>query len=333
MAVPDNLSEILERVRTRTSTVEDLEFLRQALSYPMLQTVSQSGKYNTNASQGNFYIGDRYGPSVDDIRAIVQALQTLQGKEAHKSLKQPEKLSEEELLSALVIEPQLIELINSRLTALEELHQAGYLSNIQEAELSLFKGKIRSLTEMNCELKVLANDANQMLCEAIAALEGRLQDLDISQIKDLRIARSKACLQQQIEMFRRFQTELEDGKIVVCWLDEQRSQNIAQVLGQSALDAFSDIKETASSRQVEAFYFSIDQFLERLSHCLTWGRNNILLNPTTPIVLADELYIAAFEELKSFIPGHLPNSGISQLREHIDYLIERLPNYQHVSIE
>jgi hypothetical protein len=78
MALPDNLSAILERIRTRTSTADDLEFLEQVLNSNTLQNVSQAGKYNVNAGQGALSVGDRYGPSVEDIRAIVQELKALQ---------------------------------------------------------------------------------------------------------------------------------------------------------------------------------------------------------------------------------------------------------------
>jgi HEAT repeat protein len=137
---------------------------------------------------------------------------------------------------------------------------------------------------------------------------------------------------QEIDILNQFQIELEKGKVMARWLDQERSQ-LAQCLGQYALDAYPEIKATTSPRRLEAFYFSLEQFLENLGHCLTWGRNNSLDKPVTPVVLDDEIYTTAFEQLKSLIPDHLPDNGIEQLKEYIDYLVESLPNYRHISIE
>jgi len=133
---------------------------------------------------------------------------------------------------------------------------------------------------------------------------------------------------------KQFQNELEDGKVVAAWLDGQRSEKqLAQVLAEYALEIHPQIKETMSPRQLEAFQFSIEQFLEQLSHCLTWGRNNILNDPDYPIYSSDEVYATAFGRLKCLIPEHLPIDGIEQLREHIDYLLQMLPRYERVNVD
>lgn len=102
---------------------------------------------------------------------------------------------------------------------------------------------------------------------------------------------------------------------------------------QYALDNHPHIKETASPRRLEAFRFSIEQLLERLSHCLTWGRTNILDDPNTPIVFEGEVYATTFQYLKGLIPDHLPKDGIENLQEYIDYLIQKLPSYRYFGIK
>jgi molybdopterin converting factor small subunit len=182
-------------------------------------------------------------------------------------------------------------------------------------------------------LEVLASNVDRMLQEAVRTLAAKLKELGGSQGDNLLEARSQICLREQIELLEQFQTELGDGKVVAHWLNRQRSQHLAQSIGQYALNAHPQILETASSRSLEAFYFSIEQFLEQLSHCLTWGRTNSIDNSTTPIVLADEIYVATFGHLRNIIPTHLPDSGIKQLEEFIDYLVQSLPNHRHLSID
>ncbi|MBD2091405.1 hypothetical protein H6F67_16295 [Microcoleus sp. FACHB-1515] len=172
-----------------------------------------------------------------------------------------------------------------------------------------------------------------MLQEAVRTLAAKLKELDSFQGENLLEARSQICLREQIELLEKFQTDLGDGKVVAHWLNRQRSQYFAQNIGQHALNLHPQIRETASPRSLEAFYFSIEQFLEQLSHCLTWGRTNSIDNSTTPIVLADEIYVAAFEHLKNMIPAHLPDSGIKQLEEFVDYLVQSLPKHRHLSID
>lgn len=152
---------------------------------------------------------------------------------------------------------------------------------------------------------------------------------------------------QEIDILNQFQMKLEKGKIVAHWLDRQRSQ-LVQNLGQYALDAYPEIQDGISPRRLEAFYFSLKQFLEQLSYCLIWGRTNSLDKPGTPVVLDDKVYVTAFEQLKSLISDrlsedrteqskkdidYLPDDGIEQLKEYIDYLVLKLPSYRHIFID
>lgn len=274
----------------------------------------------------------RNGFGVEEIRAIVQELQSHQTQSRPTDARPPDQTFENEPL-VLIIEPAMVELINSRLAVIEELQKSGQLSSPQQVEFNSLRGKIYSFKEINQELELLANSFDRILKEAVISLTTKLRELDNSRGESLLEARSQVCLREQIELLTQFQTQLGDGKTVAYWLNRRRSQHLAQELGKRALDTHPKIKETVSSRRIEAFYFSIGQFLDQLSHCLTWGRANSLTNSGTPVVLDDKVYVTAFEYLKSLIPEHLPDAGIEQLKEYVDYLVKNLPNYRHLSID
>jgi hypothetical protein len=237
---------------------------------------------------------------------------------------------EDEPLVILTIESSIVEMINSRLSSIEELQQSSQLSSHQKLHFNELKSKVRSLEQISQELKVIAASADKILKDAIEELTAKLRALDQAQESNLLEASLHFCLRQQIELLQQFQSDLLYGKFVAYWL---KSQPLAQILGQTALEQYPEIKEVVSPQQLEAFYFSLEQFLERLGHCLIWGRINNLDKPVTPVVLDDNVYFAAFENLKTLIPSYLPDDGIDQLKEYIDYLIKKLPSYRHISIE
>jgi Effector-associated domain 10 len=331
MLVPDSTDAILERLKNNTLTDADRAFLEQVVGNNTLQNVAQSGKYNVNLGQGSTQIGDSYGLSVEDIRAIIQELQKFQPTTSPTEPKQSEQVSDDEPLEPLTIASQMVELVNVRLAALEELQKAGELSSTQKIEFKELKRKVRSVKEINQELKAIVNSADLMLQEAVKTLAEKLRELDRSQSDSLLNASTHFCLKQQIELLEQFQTDLSRGKLVGRWLMSQ--QLLAQHLGEFALDAYPRIKEALSPRRLEAFYFSLEKFVERLTHCLTWGRTSGLDNPVTALVLDEIVYTTAFENLKTMIPDHLPDDGIDQLKEYIDYLIKSLPSYRHISID
>jgi hypothetical protein len=224
-----------------------------------------------------------------------------------------------------------VELINSRLVTIEELQKAGQLSSAQQIEFNELTRKVYSVKKITQELQELEAIVNQMLQEAVKTLAEKLRELDRSQQHSLIEASAHFCIKQQIELLEQFQTDLDRGKRVAHWLMSQ--QFLAKQLGESTLNEYPQIKETASPRKLDAFYFSIEKLLERIILCLTWGRTNSLEKPVTSLVLDDIVYITAFEKLRTLIPYNLPDDGIEQSNEYIDYLIKSLPNYRHISID
>lgn len=335
----EDLQTIIDRVKAGILTPENIQAFLAAMrsGQVTVATGQQAVAIGESAAESVIVTGsnnqvNRYGPTVEDIQAIVREIQSLQTQTYSTNTNQTVPVFESEPLF-LSIEPQMVEVINSRLAVIEELKKAEQLSKSQQIEFDRLKGKIYSLREINRELEALSDSIDRMLQEAVASLTNKLRDLYNFQGESLLEARSQICLGEQIELLIQFQAQLGDGRIVARWLERQRSQHVAQNLGQYALEAHSDVKGSISQRRLEAFYFSIEQFLERLNHCLTWGRTNSLTNPVTPVVLDDEVYVVAFEHLKSLIPNHLPDDGIEQLKEYIDYLVQNLPNYRHISID
>ncbi len=80
MTIPEPLHSILERIAQQQQTATDLEILRQSLQQdgPVLQWVSQDGKFNINIGEiigGQVQIGDRTTLSAEQIQAIAAAIQ------------------------------------------------------------------------------------------------------------------------------------------------------------------------------------------------------------------------------------------------------------------
>ena len=297
------------------------------------QSVSQDGEFNTVIGEGtDVQVGHRYyGPTAADIRAIVQAALQVQSFPTATELADP--TLENLPLPTLIFEPQLADHINTRLAALDELRKLGHLPQQHLADFNQVKGKVMQLMEVQQELSVLAAKADILLQAGVDNLTAKLQALETSQDNSLLEARSQACLQEQIKLLQQFREELEDGKVVAHWLDRKRANGLASTLGQYTLQHYPDIQITASQGKIDAFYFTLDQFLENLSHCLTWGRKSSLENPITPIVIEDELYVFALEYLGlNLLPENLPSHSVVQLQGYIAYLVKRLPDYEHVDI-
>ncbi|NEQ42236.1 MAG: hypothetical protein F6K00_01225 [Leptolyngbya sp. SIOISBB] len=256
------------------------------------QSVQQDGKYNTAIAEGSdvriggqTYYGPTayYGPSAEQIRTIVQA--TLQGQNTASMAASSDTPVDETALPVLDLQPHLAERINSRLAALYELHKLGQLSPQHVSDFNQVRNKVISIMTLQDELAALAMKADTLLKAGVNSLTDKLEALESNQSTSLAKARSQAYLQEQINLLKQFQENLEDGKVVAYWLAQEREDGLASKLGQHALNHFPNIQESLSSRQIDAFYLTLNQLLENLSHCLTWGRKNSLENPVTPVVV------------------------------------------------
>ena len=348
MMTQADLDAFLQRFESGQATVADRQLLRQLFfangqttSEQSEQAVLQLGKYGVNVREGqDVHIGDRYeGISPDIIQTIIrsaiQAFQQLQSQNSDINTIQDYKPSDDESLELLElnIDPQTIEWINSRLITIENLRNAGHLVANEQEDFKILQRKVRLLSQFDQDLQEIKRSSDRLLRKAVKSLEVKLGGVSNSQISSFSDMESYDCLAQKLQLLQQFQTELEQGQEIARWLDKQRS-SLAEELGQHALEAHIKIKQTISSKEVEAFYFTVELLLERLSHCLTWGRAKSLKTAKVPVILDDSVYETAFKYLLDLAlnDDDLPDEGVDQLREYVDYLIQNLPKYRHTSL-
>lgn len=331
MTTPDDLGAIIDRIEANKHTLEDLKVLRQLLGKGDRQTISQLGKYNVNVGEGtSLQIGDRIYVEWNDkaIQALIGAIQTL----PPLSGRQAEETLEEEELEELDLDVQSIKLINSRLKAVEEIRKVGELSEKQEEEFKALKKQVNSLGRLDQELKQTAKRTKSLFRKAIQSLEEKLEEINLSKQELIEFSSQQDChdkiefIKRQIEIVKQFEIELEIGRAASTWLDKNIAQ-LAKSSGKRTLDRCLEIKSTASTEQIDDFYFSLEQFLEQVSHSLSWGRYNILDSPEIPLVFDSHAYEVAFKLIKEMLPSHLSEEIIEQIKDYINYLIRRLPYY------
>lgn len=330
MTTPDDLGAIIDRIEANTHTLEDLKVLRQLLGKGDRETISQLGKYNVNVGEGtSLEIGDRFYMELNDkaIQALIRAIQTLP-----LTGRQIEQTTEEEELEELDLDVRSIKLINSRLKAVEEIRKVGQLSEKQEEEFQVLKNQVQSLMGLDQELKETAKRTQALLRRAVQSLEEKLEDINLYKQELIGVSYQQEYndkiefIKSQIEIVKKFEINLEVGRAASAWLDKNIAQ-LAKSAGKRALNRCPEIKSTASPEQIDDFYFSLEQFLEQISHSLSWGRYNILDSPEIPLVFDSHAYEVAFNLIQEMLPSHLHKEIIEQIKDYINYLIQRLSYY------
>lgn len=333
MANCNNLSDIIDRIVSKSQTDDDIDQLRGCLNVVNHDQLSlQLGKFNVNIGDGQeIHIGDRIqGLSIEDIHSLVELLKPPLSSNAQPNIS--EILIEEEQLERLALNTDLIESVNLKLAALAAFNedQSLDLPDKQKQKFTTLKSRIKALRTLNQDLENIDKIAENLLKDSVNILLSKLQELKGLQNQNLTKTTSESCVEEQLKLLSKFKSQLDQAKSLANWLDSKR-ESLAITIGQYALDCYPEFKETFSQQQIKDFSFSIEQFIERLSHCLKWGRYNVLDMPSTPIVIDDQFYETAFNYLKTVIPNHLPANGIKQLEDYIDYLLKNLSSYQHQS--
>lgn len=147
-------------------------------------------------------------------------------------------------------------------------------------------------------------------------LEEKLEEINLSKQKIIGVSCQQnynekiEFIKKQIEIVKRFETNLEIGREASTWLSKNIAQ-LAKSAGKRALNRCPENKSTASPDQIDDFYFSIEQFLEQVSHCLSWGRYNILDSPEIPLVFDIHTYEVAFNLIKEMLLLMLKRFGQS----------------------
>ena len=94
-------------------------------------------------------------------------------------------------------------------------------------------------------------------------------------------------------------------------------------------------ENTLSEAENKAFFISIEKILERISHCLKWGKCEILDASGITLVVDKAIYEDAFKYLKETLPtdkDRFTPKGTEQFNFYIDYLIGRLPYYENLQL-
>jgi len=331
----DDLGAIIERLQTRTLTDDDIQFLCRLLQHHISQGVSQSGKFNLAIGEGReIQIGDRYeGVTPEQIRIIVQELSLLQAQPSSSSfgtLQDSESVTVEPPFRKLVLAPSTLEAINVRLAVIEEIYNAGYLSAVQQHEFRQFKQRLQTFSNLNQDLQSIAEQGDRLIQEAVAAMRLQVDALKLSgktltekAHSDLSSAELE-CQQKETKIFQTFVNCLEDSRVGADWIDENM-ESLIKYASNKTLKQFPNLDP--SEKAFDDFKFSLKQFLEQVSFCLSWGSYSILDSPEIPLILEVEQYEIAFQAMKESISKRLNSETIHEIEDCFDYLIDRLRFY------
>jgi hypothetical protein len=337
----EELGQLIEQLQAQALTQDERQRLGEILgNNNVVQRIKQSGKYNVNLEElSGSQIGDRIihqGLSIEEVTQLLLEILPLFNAIEPKAqpvdtASNPQSRPQNDRLERLTFDAHLVESVNSRLAAVERINQAIQIPDDQQNAFNNLKANVQSLNKINRELEELAKNSEQLLQEAIDSLDTKLREANSTDQESHLNAIVRSCLKQHVKILQQFRQELGQGKQVARWLDQHRS-NIAERLGTHALGIYP--QNGLTEKQVGDFYFTLEQFLERLSHCLQWGRFTTLDAPNTPKVLDNDLYLTAFHYLRDvIIPEHLPQEGVEQLNEYIDYLLKRLPTYRRIHMD
>jgi DNA repair exonuclease SbcCD ATPase subunit len=319
--MPEDIQNVIQRVLTGSHDLTDLEAIVAAIQNGRIVLVTGEGSVGVGGNVANSPIipgsnnvtGSHniviYGSNAKVVREIIQDFTT---------------------------QFNLLEQTRSRLAMIERLNPDEPLTQTQELELNVIKQQLRNDIEerirfLEQDLEELHQRAGRLIEDVERSLGSKLKLLRQSGQKSLEQSSQVESLKQKINLVQEFKVNLRDSKEVADWLS-QVQESYSKNAGLHALNLFPNIQNTASQQEIEDFYFSIEQFLEQISHCLLWGRANVLDAPGIPLVFKEiGLYAAAFsfikERVKERPPSRIPRESLPQLEEYLDYLIQRLPDY------
>ncbi|MEM7578314.1 MAG: hypothetical protein AAF316_00420 [Cyanobacteria bacterium P01_A01_bin.80] len=236
----------------------------------------------------------------------------------------------------LTIDQNFLSLFFFCLDTAEQRQKAGNLSEKQQAEVNTWKQKLKFLITISEELAEMSNQANNFIRETKQILEAEreaLRSMSISSQKNLEIPQQKTeqnelekkieSLEKQLEILRQFEQGLEIGKKAAKWVDDNR-HILAKKAGDAALSEYKDLRNSFSEDDIDDFYWELEKYLERISHCLTWGKYEIIDEPDM-LTLPVDAYNQAFRFIRDErIPQSMSQEVAVQLKDCIDYLMKRL---------
>ena len=312
-------------------------------------------------------IGDMMVQQYELMSTVKELLkvQNLEKEDESSYSTQEGSYGEDAPIPRLSIELVSIEKLNLQLSALDELNKFRQLSEKHRTEFNSAKSELLNIEKNLQKLNEASHKINRIHEESTQAFTQKIQELlllnerlnesklskdpygsayleQLSQNLAQRIQKEEKLKQTdnterdpQIKpesLVENFQQKIQLGKEVTCWLNREK-QDIAKSLVNHVLTTYPKIKLNSSERMMRLFTLSIEQFIERLAYCLSWGRVDSLVDPVTPVVLEDYAYVEAFEQLEREMPDNLPEGGKAQMREYIEYLKNSLESYHHIQVE
>ena len=216
--------------------------------------------------------------------------------------------------------------IYASLKLAEGLRKDGYFPESQILYLNTLKQKFSTISDWNRELQIMLEQSESLLDNAKQFLDNKLSEInansedifDGSEIKD-----DRAELTTFIEILNQFKATLNTGKKPSQWLDKNR-RRISQEIGRQAL--FHSEKDLNSSDlNIKNFYYSLELFLELISHAIKWGRFNSLDFPEIRLCYPKEIYRIALNSIEDLFPVNFKEEERNQINEYIQYLLTRPP--------
>ena len=237
-----------------------------------------------------------------------------------------EQMLEVDPLEQLTLDSQSIVLINRDLKLVEGMYRAGKLSTKQEEKFNSLKREVQSLMKIDAQLKDLANKTHRLVLEMQQTLELEIQKLRSAgqeHIKNHAKEMLQLGLEKSLGVVKQFEKGLEAGQEAADWLDQNR-RKLAQRASEAALAEYPDTENVRALELIDDFTWDINQYLERISLCLTLGINNMLDEPDNLESMPIHIYKAAFNFIKTRIPKRMSSAAAKELKDCIDYLVDRL---------
>ncbi|MGP1375458.1 MAG: hypothetical protein ACTS3T_21715 [Almyronema sp.] len=330
----ENQGDIVEWLRAKSFTENDIQQLSQLLQRHVHQDVKQSGKFNINISDGSgIQIGDGATPEQIGliVRELVQELKLLQPDLAtsiQNFTKQEADITNELDLEDFILDLAAVEAINTRLRIIQEIYDAGYLTEVNQPDFAQLRQDLAPYAGLKNLLKKIEKQGDRLIEYTIANLRKQLEDLRLSGAnftENPQIDRSSMeieCQQAEAQTLQNFISTLAESRLGAEWITRNQ-ESLSKYARKTVLRQFPSLQ--VSEQKADDFQFSIKQFLEQISFCLYWGTYDILDFPDIPFELEIEHYETAFQAIKETVSSELTDETVHAIKACLDYLISRLP--------
>lgn len=335
------INELVEILRPFVESEKERQpFLIAALGNqaPVLQHITWSGSVMTFTSHMVSRLADFGGEKALGAVLEYARLQMSDYEDTQKRIDDLQNLinlGSKPINQVLATDINAISMIMLCLNTAEQRRNAGKLSEKQQTEVSAMESQLQPIMDISTQLAEMAATAQKFIRETIQALEQDIEYLhsqgnvnstqEIEQLKSEKTELENKIkpLEIQLKILKSFEQDLEIGRESAKWLDKNLSA-LAKRAGNIVLEEYQNIKTDFSSDDIDDFYWEIEKYLERISHCLTWGKYDMLDEPdlqTLPIYA----YKKAFNYIKdNRIATSLSKNAQLQLKDCIEYLIQRL---------